>query len=826
MRTSFSPRDLSARCTARLPAGRSRLLIQVVDPEGRTGAVEREVEVSETQVFFMAFADGEVGQMSARGYLQGAGMDSRTEFYSEGRVAYYLKGVVAGKYLITSAFDTGKREFGQMFKNLDRAENDRLLTNLDPDKLYPVYGDSSTVVYDAQSQGRFYLALDSNDLNVLVGSYPLSLNDTELAAYQRTLFGVRGTYRSVSRSPYGQPDTQVVVFGAEVRQAHVRDEILATGGSLYFLSHRDLVEGSEQITMLVRDKNTGLILSRVPQQQGLDYTIKYEEGRILFGRPILSVVDGGSLVEPGLLPGHPVSIQIDYETSVESFERTAGGGRVRQQIGDHVAIGGTYVKDEVSSGAYELQGVDAEIRLARNSRIVGELAESRGTDSVTFQSKDGGLTFTDATPLGEQEGRAWKLAAELDPGEWFGAPNRVQVGAYVKLLPDGFLSSGNLVEQGTRKAGGHLRLRLTSKDGITARYDREDLETGALGTSESSLGTLQWNHDEKRWGFTGEYYSRDLTDATAGTTARSAYAAGRLRWKLTEKLTTRLEHQETMRGTANDQTAVGLDYQVLPPLSLQARATHGTLGEAIQAGLVLGRGSERAYVTERQKEDQSVRSTATIVGGEAALGRSGKVYTEYQVEHADNGDRALSLIGMQRHWDPAQGFQFLLSAEHTEIESNTGAIRRDAVATGFSYVRPSGFKATTRDEIRREPGTSERLQYLTSNQVEFRLNPDFTLLGKYRYSRTRDRDLGTTEAEFEERSLGLAYRPVTHDRFNGLFRYTRLLDQRPLAPGQTESDRSVRDVLSVDWSLALSRYLEWVEKDALRVMTERAGAGP
>src|SRR3989449_11740996 len=85
----------------------------------------------------------------------------------------------------------------------------------------------------------------------LVGSYPLTLTDTELAAYQRTLFGVRGAYRSVSRSPYGQPDTQVVLFGAEVRQAHVRDEILATGGALSFLSHRDLVEGSEQVTVLV-----------------------------------------------------------------------------------------------------------------------------------------------------------------------------------------------------------------------------------------------------------------------------------------------------------------------------------------------------------------------------------------------------------------------------------------------------------------------------------------------------------------------------------------------------------------------------------------------
>ena len=91
-----------------------------------------------------------------------------------------------------------------MFKDLDAAETDRLLTNLDPDKLYPVYGDSSTLVYDAQSQGKLYLALDSDELHLLIGNYSLDLHGSELASYRRTLFGGHMIYRSKDTSKFGQ----------------------------------------------------------------------------------------------------------------------------------------------------------------------------------------------------------------------------------------------------------------------------------------------------------------------------------------------------------------------------------------------------------------------------------------------------------------------------------------------------------------------------------------------------------------------------------------------------------------------------------------------
>ena len=53
----------------------------------------------------------------------------------------------------------------------------------------------------------------------------------------------------------------------------------------------------------------------------------------------------------------------------------------------------------------------------------------------------------------------------------------------------------------------------------------------------------------------------------------------------------------------------------------------------------------------------------------------------------------------------------------------------------------------------------------TVNQFDYKPSPDFSLLAKYRYS-TTESDQAATDARFEERSLGFAYRPVKSDRLN------------------------------------------------------------
>jgi len=820
--------------TLTLPKGKSQVVVQVVDEEGHSGVIEREVEVTDTRLFFLAFADGTLGQLQGKGYLQGAGMEKASEFYSEGRVAYYLKGYVAGKYLVTSAFDSGIKNADPLFKDIGRADNDRLFTNLDPDKLYPVYGDGSTLVYDAQSEGRFYLAVDSQEMHLLVGNYPLSFTDTELAAYQRTLYGGRYMYQSLARTPYGQPETAVVLFGAEVLRASAHDEVRASGGSFYYLSRAAITEGSEQVSLVVRDKNTGLVLSRQPQVRNQDYTIQYTEGRILFNRPLASVAGDGLLINPTPLGGNPVYVYVDYEYQVDALAKMAAGARVRKQLGDHLAVGGTYVQDELAAGQYQLQGLDGELRWGKGTRLLAEIASSRGSGPTASTSDDGGLTYTQAASMtglqpGSQEGEAWKLAVNTDAGEWFGRPERFQLGGYINHTATGFRANGNLLDQGRDRFGLNAKLKLSGRDDVLVRYDNEDLMPPAPlipnitpgAVDQSRLTQLQWRHNRGRWGLAAEYQARETLNAVGDTLEDTARGALRLNSRITTKLDARLTHQLTLAGIENTQTTLGLDYQWLPKLALQVSGTQSTLGQAAQLGVSYLSDKNRIYLAERLTHDQAGQARATVVGGETPFGPAGKVYSEYQWETSDTGDRNLSLVGAQRQWNVGDGLQFRLSGEHATIDVQPLATKRTALATGLSYSHPMGITASTRDEMRWEEGGKPRQQFLTINHIELKINPDYSVLGKYRYGITRDLALNQTEAKFAEQSIGLAYRPVAHDWLNGLARYTHLAEQRPLLQGQLEGEETAKDIASIEWSLDINPALEWVGKQAFKIKREQ-----
>ena len=596
------------------------------------------------------------------------------------------------------------------------------------------------------------------------------------------------------------------------------------------MSHDGIIEGSEQVTITVRDKNTGLILSKNPQQRNIDYRIKYGEGRILFNRTISSVSEDDRLTDSELLAGNPVYIDVDYESRLDSFEKTATGGRVRQQLGDHIAVGMTVVRDELSTGEYELEGMDAELRLGKNTRLVVEVAESTGVDSLKYISEDGGLTYTESTPNGAQEGSAWKVAAELDAGEWFNNPGRIQLGAYIKELDSGFISGGNFLEKGTRKFGLNSNLKITKHDTLLARYDNDKL----IGTAVSLPGTLnetnsmtvQWTHMRNRWSLAAEYFAAESLDINGDTLNESSYGTARLSIDVTEKLKTSLEYQSTIKGVENDQTTLGLDYQLNKFLALRASGTDGTQGRAAEAGTVLSLNGGSAYLTKRIVDNESGKSSSTVLGAESKLGDSSRVYTEYQWVHSDAGKQDVSLVGAQRDWALNKGLNFSLSAEHSEIDSAPQKTQRYSLAAGLSYTNPKGVKASTKNEMRRTKGGEEQVQYVTSNHVEVKLSADFTFLANYRYSMTKDQLTDELKARFKEFGAGIAYRPVAHDWLNALGKYTHLSDQRPLNLGASEFSVTEADVASLEWSMELNRYMEWVGKEAMKVKTEETGDRP
>jgi len=760
-----------------LRPGKNEIVARVTDPSGYTGVIRREVDFTTDALFIMALADGKVSQLRRTGNLAAAGATTDSETVTEGRVALYLKGRILGKYLITAAFDTGQNEIGELFSDLDAIENERLITNLDPDIVYPVY---------------------------------VSFTDTELASYQRTLFGAHAKYESQSRTSDNRAMTQAEAFVARIDQAPVHDEIAATGGSLYFLSHTDVVEGSEQVSLLIHDQHTGLLLQRIDQKRNVDYDIKYREGRIWFRRPVSSVIDDSELIGSNLLAGNPITIQVNYETPVDGLEASVSGARFKKFFGEgKFGIGGTLIEDDHISSEYSLHGVDAELKF-KGTRIVAEYAQSTGSDSLVFKSTDGGLQFAPVTTGPLQEGQAYKLAAEFDAGQWFGRPDRLLGSAYFRELTDGFAANGNFSQGGERQLGVALTYKFDDRNTFLLRIDDMQMGTNVSSTQSS----LHWRHQKDSLSIEGEIQDRRTSNASQN----GSIAALRAKYEWTGQMSTSLEHQESLSGDIGSQSAGEVEYTLGAGLRVSGRFVTGPTGEAFQGGASWDTPIGRLYAQQTMPggSNSSDATEKTLVGAEAPFGAGGTVYTEYQWDHSGQQRGLRSIAGMRRDWRITEGLALLLSGEQTMLDSGTGsANEQNALIGGLSYSL-HGIKLSTRNEWRRQQGATELEQFASFNYGEIRLPSGFTMLGEYRLSSSDNRLQPDQSTDFEEASLGFAIRPIASDRWNVLVKITRLDSEATPSQVDTRYDTSTSDLFSADWSLQINRSIEWVGKQVFK----------
>ncbi|MGD8642451.1 MAG: OmpA family protein, partial [Gammaproteobacteria bacterium] len=90
----------------------------------------------------VGLAEGTVGYNNVSGNMENlSAADIEDQFYSDGRMAFYAKGKVKGKYLLTAAFDSAKEK--------PEVSGNGLFGTIDPDKYYTLYGDNTQVQYDA-----------------------------------------------------------------------------------------------------------------------------------------------------------------------------------------------------------------------------------------------------------------------------------------------------------------------------------------------------------------------------------------------------------------------------------------------------------------------------------------------------------------------------------------------------------------------------------------------------------------------------------------------------------------------------------------------------
>lgn len=385
------------------------------DGEARRDAdVEAWLDAGARPWTVVGFAAGTLGFNSLSRNLEALDEDSGKTDVS-GRIALYAKGRVRGRWLLTLAYDSGKRE-----------DNTRFAGTIDPQAYYTIYADRSERRYDASSLRKLYLRLERPQFVALFGDFDTGLTQTELTRYARAFNGLKAEYRG--------PRVSATAFAADTPFTHRREEIQGNGLSgPYALGARDVLANSEQIVIETRDRfRSNLIVETRRLTRHIDYDIDYPAGTLRFREPVLSRSSG---LDPQI-------IVADYEVDGVAGRNVNAGGRVAyRNADDTLRLGAGAVRDADAAGATVLGGVDVKYRPSAASEVRAEIAVSeRGGDTAT----------------------AWLIEAEHHG-------SRTDILAYAREQEAGFgVGQTNASENGSRKIGIDGRVRVTGRLSLSA----------------------------------------------------------------------------------------------------------------------------------------------------------------------------------------------------------------------------------------------------------------------------------------------------------------------------------------------------------------------
>lgn len=519
------PVDAKGRFVTRqiLPAGAHQVNVAVKTADGRTATFARDLDIADKDWFYVAVAD----LTAARGRTTGPAAlvtndldhyDKKTTF--DGRLAFYLKGKVLGRYLLTASADTREQPLKDLFSNFASKDPNYLLRRIDPNRYYPVYGDDSVVVDDAPTQGKFYVRLERDASSVMWGNFQTSWTGTELTQYSRGLYGGNLVWNSQATTGQGERRTTINAFAAEPGTLQSREEFRGTGGSLYYFRRQDLTEGSERLWVEVRDKDSGLVLHRTMLAPSQDYEIDYLQGRLILRSPLPSVADGGALVQTGGYDGAPVYLVASYEyvPGLTKVDGSTIGVRASHWLTDWLRVGGTYYTQGDGGMDQDLGGLDATLRYAPGTWLSAEVARSKGVGLEALTSNTGGFDFNQNL-TGLKTADAYKLDAAIDLSDLSG-DMRGRLSGYVQHRDDGFAGPGLITPNGEqlRQAGVAVVLPFGDRAELAIKID--DRSADSLSAESQEVAVRYKLNPE--WGVSAGARRDDLQSSTLGALANAS----------------------------------------------------------------------------------------------------------------------------------------------------------------------------------------------------------------------------------------------------------------------------------------------------------------
>ncbi|HEV6965661.1 hypothetical protein [Roseateles sp.] len=639
------------------------------------------------------------------------------------RAAFYFKGTVLGEYLLTTAYDSDKRQA------------DRLFRDIKPDEYYPVYGDSAERSYDAQSTGKLYVRIDKDRSYLLLGDFTTASSEEvrKLSQVSRNLNGAKSRIET--------DDLRLTAFASRDNTVQQVEEIPATGVSFYFLKGSgSFLPGSEKVELVTRLRSQPqVIVATRSLARGTDYTFEPLDKRLLLVLPVASV-------DTDL---NPQSLRVSYEVSTGGPAFTVAGVDLQLKITDRLQVGAVAARDDNPQNRRQLSAVTALHTLGDSTVIAAEFAQS-DTDL-------------------KGRGKAARVAATYQDGKL-----KAQVEAQRTSTgfdnPNAGLSGGN--EQETYRAEYALddttKLRVDGNRSVvqpaTAGAAPVEQQSYALSLQKKLTPDIVGRIGLVRGTSTGatsfDYGAQGTDAATGATSAAGAPAA------------TGAAH------TANTMIQAGLSARV--PGLPQAQV-FGEVGQDVrdrsQREASLGASyalTEKTRLYGRYDYLSAAALNATLNGGQASHGfvfgidsaymEGGRVYDEARL--GAGGVR--NAAGVRNSFKLGEAWSLTGGIEHTVNGTGTtaGKSTSDAITVGALYAKGAWRGNTAAEYHRQSDGSSSSLYSLG---LAYKLSPDWAVLGRSTATRTSGNGAGAHLIEREQ--VGFAWRPAERNDLNALFRF-------------------------------------------------------
>lgn len=734
------------------------------------------------------------------------------------RAAFFLKGTIRGDVLLTAAYDS------------DKQTRARLLRDVQPEQVYPVYGDASLRSFDARSGDRLYVRLDSGRSYLLYGDFvtgdgfsqPLgqgavaSLKQRSLGAYNRTATGLRLHHEA------GGLVGNAFVLRDSLRQ--VVEEFASQGSGPYGLRNDGVLEGSEKVEVVVRDRlQPSRIVSVRPLLRLVDYGFEPFSGRILLSQ-FLPAVDADL---------NPVSLRVTYELDQggEAFWVAGADGQLR--LGSQVEVGGSLVEDRNPLAPYRLGSANATWKLGPRSALVVEAAGSRSEVNTNPANLRGGALAGRSGPV---SGQAWR--AEL-VHEGDGHEARLFVG---RSDPT-FDNPAAPLQGGRAEAMASGRLQLSERWALVGQAQRSEDRNPGGGQVGHADAALRWRPAE-RWTIEAGLRSRRETvgepgsglsalpfGSTAGLSGSLASGAGggvlgfgnqaldpatgvpvvgggtlpaaqttlpagtRLAsdgvrlgvgWRAGERLTLGGEIEHEVDGDERRRLALGADWRLADAARLYARWER-----------------QQGWTTLQGISATASQADVLVFGIDGRLAPDAQAFSEYRLRDAVSGQDLQLASGLRRQWTLAPGLGVQAGLERIQVLRGRTATAT-AATLGLDYTAQPLWRGSARLEWRRsadldDTAPDERFDTtLWTALLARKLDRDWTVLARHHLLHTDYRSRG--DVLQNRAQLGLAWRDTDRNRGNALgkleFRHERDASQAGLGTLQT---RAVVASTSAEW---------------------------